>query len=255
MKIATFNVNSIKMRLAIVLDWLGTHKPDVLMLQELKTLEMPTAEIEAAGYDVFVVPQKTYNGVATLVRRGLQAEVIGRSLLPDDDQARYLEVRVNGVHMINIYAPNGNPVDSEKYPYKHRWLDALCARAAALRDARADFAILGDFNIIPEEVDAAHPKDWMGDALFMPESRAVFRRLKYLGLTDALRALHPDDAHLYTFWDYQAGAWPRNNGIRIDHALLSPRLADGLVGSGVDRGPRGGEKPSDHTPVWVDFTL
>lgn len=252
MKFATFNVNSLKARLPIMIDWLAAQRPDVLMLQELKGLELPEAEIAAAGYQVQAVTQKTYNGVATLTRT--VATPVKTSILPDDDQARYIEVDYNGVRVINVYAPNGNPLGTDKFTYKLRWLDALYDRLATLRAERVDFLVAGDFNIIPEMVDAATPSAWMNDALFQPEARAAWRSMLNLGLTDAVRTLHPQTG-VYTFWDYQAGAWPRNNGIRIDHFLLSPALADKLTAADVDRGPRALERPSDHTPVWVEIAL
>lgn len=299
MKLATFNVNSLKIRLPIVLDWLAAHAPDVLMLQELKSMDVPVAEMEAAGYHMHVVPQKAYNGVATLTKQ--PATVIATSLLPDDEAARYLEVDYQGVRIINIYAPNGNPVTSadtpsplrgpasisehqiihqdggendlsvtsplsqplplkgrgvvgEKFAYKLKWLTALYDHLKDLRANQIDFVVAGDFNVIPEEIDAANPKDWVNDALFQSQSRALYRAMLHLGLTDAVRAQHPEPG-IYTFWDYQAGAWPRNNGIRIDHFLLSPKLADKLSTAEVDKAPRALEKPSDHTPVWVQIGL
>ena len=250
MKIATFNVNSLKARLPIVLDWLTAHQPDVLMLQEIKGLEIPEAEINAAGYQVQAVTQKTYNGAATLTKS--PAVVIKTSILEGDEQARYLEVDYRGLRLINIYAPNGNPMGTEKFEYKLRWLECLYDRLAELRAARIPFLIAGDFNIIPEEIDAATPKSWENDALFQPQSRAFYRSFINLGLYDALRSINPS-AGVYTFWDYQAGAWPRNNGIRIDHILLSPAVADRFINASVDRAPRALEKPSDHTPVLVEL--
>lgn len=253
MKIATFNVNSLKMRLAAVGDWLRDQAPDVLMLQELKGTEVPVAELAAAGYTVQAVTQKAYNGVATLTRT--PATVAQSHLLAEDEQARYLEVDYAGIRLINIYAPNGNPIDTDKFIYKLNWLNGIFDRLSELRDARIPFLIAGDFNIIPDMMDAAQPTDWTNDALFSPQARAMWRAFRYLGLTDAVRDLHPQVPGLYSFWDYQAGAWPRNNGIRIDHILLSPSLADKLTAAGIDRTPRGLEKPSDHTPVWAEIAL
>jgi exodeoxyribonuclease III len=254
-KIATFNVNSFKTRLNIVLDWLSTHQPDVLMLQELKGLEVSEDEIKAAGYHLNFVGQKAYNGVAMITRE--PAAVITRALPGDDsdEQARYIEIDYKGVRFINIYAPNGNPIDTEKFPYKLNWLKRLYARLCDLRAEQRDCLIAGDFNIIPDDIDAASPKDWAHDALFQPESRALYRAMINLGFTDALRVTHPQQTGLYTFWDYQAGAWPRNNGIRIDHILLSPVLADKLTRCEIDKAPRALEKPSDHTPVFCEISL
>lgn len=260
MKIATFNVNSLKMRLPIVLDWLGTHAPDALMLQELKGTELPLSDITAAGYHVRAVTQKAYNGVATLTKT--PATVLHTALpgMEHDDQARFLAVeypssREGQMVLINIYAPNGNPVEGDKYTYKLKWLNALYGYLSELRRNGTDTLITGDFNIIPEAIDAAHPQNWSGDALFQREVRELYRAILHLGYTDAVRALHPADLGIYSFWDYQAGAWPRNDGIRIDHILLSPRLADRLTTASIDRTPRALDKPSDHTPVWAEFDL
>jgi exodeoxyribonuclease-3 len=256
MNLATFNVNSLKARLPVVLAWLEAHQPDVLMLQEIKGLEVPEAEFLALGYHCYADLQKTYHGVATLTRAPMG--VVARRLpnLADDDQARIIALAPQGQEdhgplYINIYAPNGNPVGSEKYAYKLRWLAALVDWLAALRALRRDVVVMGDFNIIPEAWDAAQVDDWRGDALFQDAARVHYRAMLNSGMVDAVRAIHPDVHDLYTFWDYQAGAWPRNLGIRIDHALLSPRLADRLVTATIDRAPRGQERPSDHTPLVV----
>lgn len=253
MKIATFNVNSVRARLPNLLDWLKQAQPDAVLLQEIKCENdsFPLEEIKAAGYHALVHGQKTYNGVAILSRQ--PAELVLGTLNADDPQARYLEARLNGITLINIYAPNGNPVDSEKYPYKLDWLKRLTARAKALLATEVPFLIAGDYNIIPENIDCHDPAAWMGDALFRPESRRAFRTLANLGLYDAFRNLHPGAERAYTFWDYQAGAWPRDNGIRIDHALLSPQLADRLVACTIDRAVRGADKASDHTPLTVEL--
>ena len=259
MKFATFNVNSLKMRLPIVLDWLRTHQPDVLMLQELKGTDLPEMELTGAGYTPHAVPQKAYNGVMTLVRD--PAAIVTRKALPgmeDDEHARFIEVTYphkDNLIVINIYAPNGNPLGTDKYAYKLKWLHCLCDYLAGLRRESRDVLITGDFNIIPEAIDAAHPENWTGDALFQTEVRALYRRILYLGYTDVLRTLNPETHDLYSFWDYQAGSWQRNNGIRIDHVLVSPRLADRVIAAGIDRDPRALDKPSDHTPVWVDINL
>lgn len=252
MIIATWNVNSLKARLPHVTAWLNAHKPNILMLQELKGLDFPADALSAIGYKSAAVTQKAYNGVAILSRHDV-AVVLDK--LPGDDadeQSRYLEADIDGIRAINIYLPNGNPVDSEKYPYKLRWMDRLRARLADLRRDRIPFLIGGDFNVIPDARDCFDPKAWKDDALFLPQTRARFRALLNLGLTDALRAVNGADK-LYTYWDYQYNAWPANKGIRIDHFLLSPALADRLIDCTVDRDERGREQPSDHTPVIVEI--
>ncbi len=253
MRIATWNVNSIKARLDHVKDWLGTAQPDVLMIQELKGLEFPAGDFQSLGYESVFAGQKTYNGVATLSRRP-QAVVLNR--LPGDDadeQARYLETDIDGLRLVNIYLPNGNPVDSDKFPYKLGWMTRLYDRLSALRAEGVPFLVGGDFNIIPEDRDCYDPALWTNDALFRLESRQKFRALVNLGLTDAFRVLN-DDAGQYTYWDYQGGAWPANKGIRIDHILLSPPVADRLRGCAIDTGPRGRDKASDHTPLIAEIT-
>jgi len=255
MKIASWNVNSINMRLPHVLDWLTKHKPDALLLQELKCTDdkFPLAEIEAAGYKAAVHGQKSWNGVAILsphditdIRRGLPGD-------DSDEQARYIEASINGLRVASIYLPNGNPVDSEKYPYKLRWFDRLIAHARGLLAQDIAVVLGGDYNIIPEPRDCHDPAAWAEDALFRLDSRRKFRSLVHLGYTDAFRVMN-DDSEQYTFWDYQAGAWPRNNGIRIDHLLLSPRAADRLKDCRIDREPRAAEKASDHTPIYAELS-
>jgi len=255
MKLAAWNINSIKIRAPAVESWLGEHQPDVLALQEIKceTAAFPADIFRAANYEHSqAAGQKAYHGVAMISRRPF--EVIYAALPGDeaDAQARYLEIKVNNLHVINIYAPNGNPVGTEKFIYKLAWLARLEARLAELMKNLTPFVVMGDFNIIPEERDCHDPIAWQGDALFQPESRAAWRRLINLGLTDAVRMFHPRN-EIYTFWDYQAGAWARNHGIRIDHILMSPTVADRCTGAGVDKSPRGRDQPSDHVPVWVDL--
>lgn len=252
MKIATWNVNSIGMRLPHVLRWLGENKPDVLLLQELKCMDekFPAAEIEAAGYTCAVHGQKSWNGVAILSKHPVENVMRGLPRGDGDEQSRYIEATVQGVRVASIYLPNGNPVDSEKYPYKLGWMDRLRQHAMDLLKTESPFVLGGDYNIIPEARDCHDPAAWAGDALFLPESRRHFRMLLNLGLTEAFRALDDSDG-AYTFWDYQAGAWPRNHGIRIDHFLLSPQAADRLAACAIDREPRGWEKASDHVPVTV----
>jgi exodeoxyribonuclease-3 len=259
-KLATWNVNSIKVRLEAATAWLKEAVPDVVVLQEIKCVDdaFPAAAFEELGYNCAVHGQKTYNGVAILSRRPLE-DVTPR--LPggnDDDHARYLEAIVPGgkgmVRVASIYAPNGNPIGTDKFTYKLAWLERLTSRAKDLLALEEPLALMGDYNVIPEPDDVWDPKVWMGDALFQPESRAALRKLEYLGLTDAFRACH-SEAHQYTFWDYQAGAWQKNHGIRIDHILLSPQAADRLKGSGIDGEVRGRDKPSDHVPVWCELEI
>jgi len=260
MKIATWNVNSIKARLEPVQAWIRQAEPDVLCLQEIKCVDeaFPREVFEGLGYNCAVHGQKTYNGVAILAKRPL--EDVTPRLHGDeaDDHARYLEAVVTGRHgavrVASIYAPNGNPQPGPKFDYKLAWLERLRLRAQALLELEEPVVLTGDYNIIPEERDAEKPKAWVKDALFQPEARAAYRRLENLGYTDAFRALHPEGGH-YTFWDY-FGSWERNNGIRIDHAFLSPQAADRLSGCWIEREVRGAsEKPSDHVPVVVDLAI
>jgi exodeoxyribonuclease III len=256
-KIATWNVNSVRQRTEHLLRYLRDAKPDVLCLQELKCVEeaFPHMEVEAEGYNAAVHGQKGFNGVAILakapveVTRGLPGD-------PEDEQARYLEAVIpNGegiVRVASIYLPNGNPPQTEKYSYKLAFMDRLIAHARNLLALEEPLVLAGDYNVIPAPLDAADPAAWEGDALFLPDTRARFRSLLNLGLIDALRATS-DDAGLYTFWDYQAGAWQRNKGIRIDHHLLSPRAADRLAEVAIDKEMRGEEKPSDHVPVRIEL--
>jgi exodeoxyribonuclease-3 len=248
MKIATWNVNSIKARLDHVKTWLDKAKPDILMLQEIKGVEFPTEPFEAIGYNTVFQGQKAYNGVAVLSRHAITPILTRLPGDTADEQARFIEADINGVRVLNIYAPNGNPVDTDKFPYKLAWMERLYNHVRTLREDAIPFVIGGDFNIIPEDMDCYDPAQWQGDALFRAESRAHFRALVNLGLTDALRAFHPAAA-LYTFWDYQAGAWPKNHGIRIDHFLCAPVIADRMKACAPDTEPRGWDKASDHTPV------
>ena len=262
MRIATWNVNSVRQRLPHLLDYLAKAAPDVLCLQELKCVDesFPRGEVEEAGYHAIVHGQKGFNGVAILTRRDLAPEradvLVG---LPGDDgdvQSRYLEAVVRGpggpVRVASIYLPNGNPPETDKYPYKLGFMDRLTRRAAALLADEDCFVLAGDYNVIPEPRDVYDPAAWTGDALFLPETRRRFRVLLNLGLTEAVRAT-TDAAGVYSFWDYQAGAWQRDRGIRIDHLLLSPRAADRLRSAAIDRHLRAADKPSDHVPVRIDL--
>jgi exodeoxyribonuclease-3 len=250
MKIATWNVNSLKARLVNVLAWIGAAQPDVLCLQEIKcqTGEFPYLEIEALGYRAAVVGQKSYNGVALVSRIPAEEVLIG---LPGDEldaQARYVEARFGAVRVASLYLPNGNPVDSEKYPYKLGWMERLGRHAARLLEAERPFVLAGDYNVCPTDDDVYDPVGWRDDALCRVESRERFRALANLGLTDAFRALHAEP-HRYSFWDYQAGRWYRDEGLRIDHLLLSPMAVDRLAACVIDEAPRRADKPSDHAPV------
>jgi exodeoxyribonuclease-3 len=255
MKIATFNVNSIKARLPRVLEWLDEAKPDVALLQETKSEDdsFPLLEISGAGYQAALHGQKTYNGVAILSRHPIEDVRRG---LPGDDadaQARYIEATVKGVRVASIYLPNGNPSDSEKFPYKLGWMERLRTHVRrTLLPTEMPLALGGDYNCCPTDKDVYDPKLFANDALCRPETRAQFRALVNLGLTEAWRSLHNEIA--YSFWDYQGGCWQRDLGLRIDHFLLSPQAADRLVACEIDRKPRGREKASDHTPVWVELS-
>ena len=249
--IATWNVNSIKARLPNVVAWLRDAAPDVVLLQEIKSIEenFPKQELEDYGYNVAVVGQKSYNGVAILSKAPLEDL---RHALPGDEtdeQARYLEATTFGLRVASIYLPNGNPIDSEKYPYKISWMQRLGAHARALLAYEQPTVLGGDYNVCPTDEDVYDADAFAGDALCQPEVRRNFRMLLYGGYTEAYRALH-SDAHRYSFWDYQAGAWQKNNGLRIDHLLLSPQAADRLEEADIDEKPRGRQKASDHTPVW-----
>jgi exodeoxyribonuclease-3 len=258
MRIATWNVNSVNARLETVLKWFREAAPDVACLQEIKCVDekFPREAFESLGYNVAVNGQKTYNGVALLSKSPI--EDIRRGLPGDDgdDHARYLEAVISApkpVRVASIYLPNGNPIGTEKFAYKLGWMARLNAHARELLALEERLVLTGDYNVIPEPADCEDPAAWAGDALFQPETRAAYRGLKWLGLTDAY--MQADGApHGYTFWDYQAGAWQRNNGIRIDHALLSPQAADVLTGVIIHRDVRGWDKPSDHVPVMIELS-
>lgn len=254
MKIASWNVNSIKARLEHVKRWLEKNQPDLVLIQELKGVDFPADVFEGIGYQSEAVTQKAYNGVAILSKKKQKVVLDHLPGDKDDEQARYLEIDYDGTRVINIYLPNGNPVteDSEKFPYKLKWMDRLYKRLAELRAEQIAFLIAGDFNVIPEDKDCHDPKAWEGDALFRPETHQKWRALLNLGLTDTFRVFHHDAGH-YTFWDYQRGAWPQNKGIRIDHFLLSPALTDRLISCEIDKEPRGEEKASDHTPIILEL--
>lgn len=256
MRIATYNVNGINARLPRLLEWLGEANPDVACLQELKAdgEKFPLKAIEEAGYGVVWHGQKGFNGVAILARgempverrRGLEGD-------PDDTQSRYIEAEVKGVVIGSIYLPNGNPQPGPKFDYKLAWMARLTDHAQTLLAEERPVVLAGDYNVIPTDVDTFSVRAMQDDALMQPESRAALRTLLFQGWTDAIRSRHPEPARLYTFWDYQAGAWARDAGFRIDHLLLSPQAADRLVDANVDKAVRGREKASDHAPTWVEL--
>lgn len=250
-KIATFNVNSIKVRLPILLAWLEEGQPDIVCLQETKcpAEEFPMLELKGLGYHAEVVGQRGYNGVALLSREPAREVLRGLPGDPGDEQARYIEATVAGLRIGSLYLPNGNPVASDKFPYKLAWMERLKARAADLLAREVPFVLAGDYNVAPADEDVYDPIAWREDALCQPETRSRFRALLNLGLVDSFRALH-SEPHRYSFWDYQAGRWYRDEGLRIDHLILSPQAADRLVGADIDKEPRRKDKASDHTPVW-----
>jgi exodeoxyribonuclease-3 len=257
MKIATYNINGIKARLEALTAWLHSAAPDVACLQEIKSVDegFPREHFEAMGYRVETHGQKSFNGVAILSKLPLEDVVRGLPGDAADEQARWIEATVIGqraVRVCGLYLPNGNPVPGPKYDYKLAWMARMQARVQDLLTAEEPLVCCGDYNVIPQAEDAARPQDWLEDALYLPQSRAAFRRLLNLGLTDAFRARN-QAAGQYSFWDFQRGAWERNNGIRIDHHLLSPQAADLLRDAQIDKQVRAGEKPSDHVPVWIDL--
>jgi exodeoxyribonuclease-3 len=254
MRIATWNVNSVNARLPNVMSWLNENQPDVLLLQELKceTAKFPADDFKAQGYDATVFGQKSWNGVAILSKHPIEDVRTGLPGNDADEQSRYIEATIKGIRIASIYLPNGNPVGTEKYPYKLAWFDRLIAHAKGLLATEKPIVLGGDYNIIPEARDCHDPIAWQDDALFRLESRRKFRALLSLGYTDAFRAVNNDD-HQYTFWDYQAGCWPKNHGIRIDHFLLSAQAADKLKNCTIDPNPRGLEKASDHVPVILEL--
>ncbi len=255
MKLATFNVNGVNGRLALLLRWLAEAEPDVVCLQELKAPQekFPEKAIRDAGYEAIWLGQRSWNGVAILARgqkpietrRGLPGE-------PEDSHSRYIEAAVDGVLVGCLYLPNGNPAPGQKFDYKLRWFRRLADYAAGLLALDVPVVLAGDYNVMPTELDVYNPERWEGDALFRPEVRSAYAALLAQGWTDALRQMHPDE-RIYTFWDYFRNAWGRNAGLRLDHVLLSPDLAPRLVAAEVDRAVRGWEHASDHAPVWVEL--
>jgi len=260
MKIATFNINGIKARIEALSDWLNEAQPDVVLLQEIKSVDenFPRVHFEDMGFNVETHGQKSFNGVAILSK--LPLEDVTRGLPGDDgdDQARWIEATITGtkypLRVCGLYLPNGNPAPGPKYDYKLKWLDRLRDRARDLLATEEPALMAGDYNVIPQDGDAKRPEAWQKDALALPDSRAAFRRILHLGFTEAFRATSQAPGN-YTFWDYQAGAWNRDDGIRIDHVLLTPQAADLMTSCGIDKQVRGREKPSDHVPVWVELDI
>ncbi len=254
MKIASFNVNGIKARLTTLIGWLKEAKPDVVVLQEIKIIDelFPRTEIEELGYNIATHGQKSFNGVAILslfpiedIKTGLQGD-------KSDFQARWIEAEINTVRICGLYLPNGNPVPGPKFDYKIEWLDRFYEKSVEIISSEQATVMLGDYNVIPQAEDASDPKSWEGDALYHLEIRNRFRRIINLGFTDAFRAIYPIEK-AFTFWDYQKGSWQKNNGIRIDHALLSPQATDRLISCQIDSHLRGEERPSDHVPISIEL--
>jgi exodeoxyribonuclease-3 len=257
MRIATWNINNINLRLPLLLAWLDATKPDVVALQELKstTKDFPARELEQAGYGALVVGQKTWNGVALLARE--VEPILVREALPgdpNDKQARYVEAAINGVVVTSIYAPNGNPWPGDKFAYKLAWFERLTQHAAELLASEHPVVLAGDYNVVPTPKDIYVSSSWRDNALIQPESRAGFAKLLKQGWTDSVRKQHPE-LPMYTFWDYRRNRWERNAGLRIDHLLLSKSLKTKLRGAVVDRAVRAMEGASDHAPVWVELAI
>jgi exodeoxyribonuclease III len=246
-------VNSIRSRLSHVTDWLKTAAPDVLLLQELKGTEFPSDTFRELGYESAAVTQKTYNGVAVLSRNPIQTVCTTLRGDETDSHARYLEVIIDSIRIVNVYMPNGNPIGTPKFNYKLAWMDRLAEQMVVWRNGDVPTLIGGDFNVIPEDIDCHKPASWIRDALFQPEPRERYRAMLALGYTDAFRFLHPGIGGQFTFWDYFRQAFENNRGIRIDHFLLCPRLAPRLHTCEIDKKPRHLDKPSDHTPIVMEL--
>ena len=255
MKLATYNINGVNGHLPVLLRWLGETKPDVVCLQELKAPQekFPLQAIQDAGYNAIWHGQKSWNGVAILARNAIPEEI--RRVLPgdpDDMHSRYIEAMVSGIVVGCLYLPNGNPTPGPKFDFKLRWLERLTAHAAQLIASDMPVVLMGDYNVIPTELDVYKPEHWVKDALFLPEVRSAFHTLVAQGWTDAIRKIYPDEK-IYTFWDFFRNSYGRDAGLRIDHFLLSPRLSNRLIAANVDRDVRGWEKTSDHAPVWIEL--
>ena len=256
MKIATYNVNGVNGRLAVLLRWLKESAPDVACLQELKSPDekFPVKAIEEAGYKVCWHGQKAWNGVAILAKTNLDLQEVGKGLPgdPEDLQSRYIEATVKGVLICNIYLPNGNPAPGPKFDYKLAWFKRLSSKAKELIKLKKPVILLGDYNVVPTDLDAYKPERWVNDAVFFPESKAAYASLLKQGWTDAIRTLYPTEK-IFTYWDYFRNAFARDAGIRMDHILLSPDLKRRLKKGSVDKHVRGWEKTSDHAPVWIEI--
>ncbi|HVU31440.1 MAG TPA: exodeoxyribonuclease III [Sphingomicrobium sp.] len=256
MKLSTYNLNGIRARLPRLIEWLDREKPDIVCLQELKCADeaLPIGDIEAAGYGAVWHGQKGFNGVAVL-SRGEAPELrrVGLPGDPDDTHSRYIEAEARGIVVASLYLPNGNPVGTEKFDYKLKWMERLCDRASELLREERPTVLCGDWNVVPEDRDVFSARATANDAVMQPEARQWWRRILNQGWTDALRSLNPNEEKLYTFWDYTAGCWQRDLGFRLDHLLCSPEAADRLQAAGVDRWARGEEKASDHAPTWVEL--
>jgi len=255
-KIASWNVNSVKARLPHLLAFLEEAQPDVLCLQETKCLaqDFPMLEVKGLGYHAETIGQRAYNGVALLSRRPAEEVVAGLLGNDEDEQPRYIEASFGDVRVASVYLPNGNPVGTDKFTYKLGWMERLIGHAQDLLRREVPFVLAGDYNICPGDEDVYDPVAFRDDALCQPESRARYRALLYLGLTDAYRVFHREP-HKYTFWDYQAGRWNRDEGLRIDHLLLSPQAADRIAACDIDKSPRGKDRASDHTPIWCELAV
>jgi exodeoxyribonuclease-3 len=261
MKIATFNINGIKARLPRLLEWLDEFSPDVACLQEIKSIDenFPRLEIEEKGWHLETHGQKSFNGVALISKHPIEDVMRGLpghdgKPYPEDEQARYIEATIKGVRIASIYLPNGNPRPGPKFDYKLKWMDRLISHAKRLLESERPVILAGDYNVIPFDEDCYNPAAWTEDALTQPESRARLRSIINLGYLDSIRQINPVGP-MYSYWDFQRGAWQKDNGIRIDHLLASPQAADMLTDSGIDRIPRGKEKPSDHTPAWINLNI
>ena len=256
MEIASYNVNGIRARLPRLIDWIKSSMPDVIVLQEIKSrLEhFPTEEIESLGYNIELSGQKSFNGVAVFSKfpiEGLNSELPGD---PTDEQARWLEFHVRNIKICNIYLPNGNPIGSSKYYYKLDWIDRLTEKLIELKDMEEPLVVLGDFNIIPKAADCHEPEKWKNDAIFQQEVRLKFQNILNLGFTDAIRISSLSN-QIFTYWDYQGRSWEKNQGVRIDHALLSPEASDKLKEIRIYSSIRNAEKPSDHVPISIILDL
>ncbi len=255
MRIATYNVNGVNGRLPVLLRWLQETTPDIVCLQELKAPQekFPEQAIAELGYNALWHGQKSWNGVAILTKDADITEI--RKVLPgdtEDTHSRYIEAEVNGLIIGCLYLPNGNPAPGPKFDYKLKWFERLQVHAAELMESKKPVILTGDYNVMPTELDVYKPEKWVNDALFRPETRDAFQKLMSQGWTDAIRTLYPDEK-IYTFWDYFRNAYGRDAGLRIDHFLLSPKVAKKLTAAGVDKHVRGWEKTSDHAPVWIEL--